>query len=113
MAPENEKPVPVRLVELTVTAVLPVEVSDTDCVAAVPTGSSPNLRLVLLKVSTGLEETPVPERLTKEGLPLWVLLEMLIEPLAAPATVGSKLTCRLNDWPELRIAGNMTPDSLN
>jgi len=70
VAPENVKPVPVRVAELTVTAVLPLEVSDTDWVAAVPTGSSPKFRLVLLNVSTGFGETPVPERLTEDVLPV-------------------------------------------
>lgn len=93
VAPEYVKPAPARLAELTVTAVLPVELSVSESVAGVFTGSSPKLRLVLLKVSTGWEETPVPERLTKElVLPLEELLEILSVPLAVLATVGWKLT---------------------
>jgi hypothetical protein len=107
VAPENVKPVPVRLAELTVTAVLPVEVSESDCVAAVPTGSSPKLRVVLLKVSTGSGEAPVPLRLTVLVLPLEELLEMLSVPLVALSTVGWKLTWTVIDWPGDKLAGKV------
>ena len=92
VAPENVKPAPVRLAALTVTADVPVEVRVTDCVSAVPTGSSPKLTLFVLKLSTGLGEIPEPLRLTVEVLPLLALLEIVIEPLAVPVTVGLKLT---------------------
>ena len=93
VAPETEKPTPVRLAALTVTGEVPVDVSVTGKLAAVPTGSSPKLKLVVLKLSTGLVElVPVPLRVTVNALPVDELLEMVIVPLAEPATVGSKLT---------------------
>lgn len=92
MAPENVKPAPVKLAALTVTADVPVDVSVTDCVTAVPSESFPKLKPFVLKVSTGWGEIPEPLRLTVEVLPLLALLEIVIEPLAVPVTVGWKLT---------------------
>ena len=37
----------------------------------------------------------------------------MIEPLATPVEVGSKLTCRLNDCPGLRVVGKVAPEDLN
>ena len=47
------KPVPVNVAELTVTAVVPVDVKVTDCVAAVFTSTLPNGTLVALMLSVG------------------------------------------------------------
>jgi hypothetical protein len=91
-APETLKPTPVRLSALTVTAELPVEVRVTGSVTGVPTGSSPKFKDVVLRESTGLEVVPVPVRLTVAVLPVDELLETVMVPLAAPATVGTKLT---------------------
>jgi hypothetical protein len=55
----------------------------------------------------------VPLRLTVVVAPVLALLEIAIEPLADPATVGVKLTCRLSDWPGLRVVGKPAPDILN
>ena len=92
VAPENVKPAPVRLAELTVTAELPVEVSVTGRVTGVPTGSLPKLKVVVLKERTALGEMPEPLRPIEIVLPLLALLEMVIEPLAVPVTVGLKVT---------------------
>ena len=96
VAPENENPAPVMDAPLTITGELPVELRVTGKVRGVPTGSSPKLRLVVLKVRTGFA-TPVPLRATEVVVPLEELLEMEIAPLAAPVTVGSKLTCKVTD----------------
>jgi hypothetical protein len=45
LAPETEKPVPLTVAELTVTAVVPVELKVIDCVVAVFTDTLPKLRL--------------------------------------------------------------------
>ena len=45
-------------------------------------------------------------------LPLPELLEIAVEPLAEPATVGLKLTWRLSDCPGLRVVGKLAPDKL-
>ena len=92
MAPESENPAPVMADALTVTAEVPVEVRVTDFVIGVPTASSPKPRLLVLKLTTRLEEVPEPLRVTVAVPPVLELLEMVIEPLAEPATVGLKLT---------------------
>lgn len=92
VAPEKLNPAPAMLAALTVTGDAPVDVRVTDSVSAVPTGSLPKLTLLVLKVRTGFALSPVPLRLTVNVLPVDELLEMVIVPLAAPATVGSNLT---------------------
>ena len=88
--PVMEKPVPARVVELTVNAAVPEEVSVRVCVALVLSVSLPKARVLELKVNCG--EVPVPLRVTVLVAPLDELLAMVMVPLAAPATVGSKLT---------------------
>ena len=92
VAPEKLNPAPVMLAALIVTGDVPVEVRVTDCVKAVPTGSLPKLRLLLLKVRTRFALTPVPLRLTIDVLPVDELLEIVIIPASAPVTFGPKLT---------------------
>ena len=53
LAPINEKPAPVTLPELTVTAAFPVEVNVTGCVITVPTATVPKFTLELLTLRTG------------------------------------------------------------
>ena len=57
VAPEKLNPVPVMLAALMVTGDVPVEERVTDCVKAVPTGSLPKFRLLLLKVRAGFAFT--------------------------------------------------------
>lgn len=90
VAPVNVNPVPEMLAPLTITGAVPDEVSVTGWLTVVPTGSLPKLTLLVLRVSCGL--VPVPVRLTVLVPPLDELLEIVIAPLAAPATVGSKVT---------------------
>lgn len=92
VAPEKLNPAPVILAALTVTGDVPVDVRVTDSVMVVPTGSLPKLRVLLLKARTGFALTPVPLRLMVNVLPVTALLEMASVPLAAPATMGAKLT---------------------
>jgi len=93
VAPENVKPAPVMLAELTVTGEVPVDVSVNCIVAGVPTGSSPKFKVAALRVNTGFVElTPAPLRLTVAELPTDELLEIVMVPFEAPATVGLKLT---------------------
>ncbi len=97
VAPVNVKPAPVIDALLTVTGDDPVEVRVTDSVTGVPIGSFPKLRLLLLSERTGFDAAPVPLSVTVVVLPAEELLEMVIDPVAAPATVGSKATCRVTD----------------
>jgi hypothetical protein len=53
LAPETEKPVPVRVAELMVTAAVPVEDSVIDCVVAAFTATLPKFRLEELMLSVG------------------------------------------------------------
>jgi hypothetical protein len=107
VAPEKVKPGPVILAALTVTGVVPVELSLSGCVKAVPTGSLPKFRLLLLKVRTG--SIPVPLRFTVSVLPVAALLDIVIFPLAVPAVFGSKLTCRTRVFPGLSVLGSVYP----
>ena len=65
-----EKPVPVMAAELSVTGVVPVEVSVTDCVDAVFTVTLPKLRLVEPIVNCAFAAVPVPPRDTTAVAPL-------------------------------------------
>ena len=55
----------------------------------------------------------MPLRVIVLVLPLVELLEMVIVPLAAPATVGSKLTCRFTDCPGFSVTGTVAPVIVN
>ena len=93
VAPEKLNPTPVNPAALTVTGEVPVEARVTDNVMGVLTGSLPKLKLVVLNVSMGLAGlVPVPLRLTVFVLPPDELLEIVMVPLATPATVGSNVT---------------------
>ena len=83
------KPAPVILAALTVTGVVPVEVSVNDCVEAVPSATLPKLTLALLIVSCGFVAVPVPLSATTAVPPVVELLLIVICPLAAPVDVGS------------------------
>lgn len=91
--PVIEKPVPVRVAELTVTATDPEEVNVSVCVKVVLSGSLPKASVAALRVSCDVDAAvPVPLRVTVLVVPLDELLEMVIVPVAAPVTVGSKVT---------------------
>lgn len=90
VAPEKEKPVPVKLAALTVTGAVPVEVRVTGSVTGVPTASFPKLMVVVLRVRVGL--VPVPLKFTVVVVLPVDELEMTTVPVAAPAAVGLKLT---------------------
>jgi len=54
----------------------------------------------------------VPLRLTVDVPPVEELLEKVMLPIAEPATVGEKLTCKVATCPGLRVRGNVAPDIL-
>jgi hypothetical protein len=58
-------------------------------------------------------DAPVPLRFTVLVLPVDELVEIVRVPLAAPATVGLKLTWSVMDWPGFSVAGNVGPDIEN
>jgi hypothetical protein len=87
------KPVPARPTELTVTAAVPDEVKVRVLVEVVFSVTLPKARVLALTVNCGVAAAvPVPLRLTRLVPPLEELLVIVMAPLAAPATVGSKLT---------------------
>jgi hypothetical protein len=90
VAPDIANPVPDNVAELTFTAAVPEEVNVSVLVEMVFKCTLPKANVLALNVSRG--ETPVPLRGTVLVLPLDELLEIVIVPLAAPATVASKLT---------------------
>ena len=72
-------PVPVIVAELTVTALVPVDVKVRVCVVGVFTAILPKFRLVLLTVNCELPAaTPVPLRVTEDVLPIVELLLIVI-----------------------------------
>jgi hypothetical protein len=111
--PEKVKPAPVMVAALTVTGEVPVEVRVTGRVTGLPTGSSPKFKPVELMVSTGLVGlVPVPLRLTTIRPLAYEVLTMWMAPLAAPATVGLKLTGSVMDCPGFIVTGSTCPDSV-
>lgn len=84
------KPVPESVAELTVTAAVPEAVSVSVWDDVVFTGTLPNAKV--LELTVNCDEMPVPLKVTFAVLPLEELLEIATVPLAAPATVGLKLT---------------------
>jgi hypothetical protein len=90
VAPDIVKPAPDSVAALTVTDAVPEEVKVRVLVEVVFRVTLPKANVLALTVK--FDETPVPLRLTVLVLPLDELLAMVIVPLAAPATVGSKLT---------------------
>jgi hypothetical protein len=91
--PESANPAPTGVAELTVSAAVPDEVKVRVLVEVVFRVTEPKARVLALTVSCGVAAAvPVPLRLTMLVLPPEELLEMAMLPLAAPATVGSKLT---------------------
>ena len=97
MAPEIEKPMPPTVNAVTVTGAVPDEFRVSDCVVVVfsitlPKASVPALRVNWGEVWAGVwAEVPLPLRLTIAVLLEDELLETVMVPLAAPATVGTKL----------------------
>ncbi len=55
---------------------------------------------------------PVPLRL-RDMEPIEQLLVSVMDPVAAPATVGSKVASSVADWPACRVRGKETPDMEN
>src|SRR5215472_14853187 len=93
VAPDNVNSAPASVTELTVTADVPEDVSVNESFEFVFRVTFPNASAPELTLKFGeLEEIPVPFSDTVLELPLDESLEMLILPLAVPATVGLKST---------------------
>lgn len=56
---------------------------------------------------------PVPERVTVLVPPDLASLDIVMVPVAAPATVGSKPTSRISDWPGFNAVGKVAPEIAN
>ena len=92
-AREIANPVPTNFTEFTPSAAVPEEVRVSVLVDVVFKFTFPKDMALALNVSCGLAAAvPEPVRETVLVLPLEELLEIVMVPLAAPATVGSKLT---------------------
>jgi len=76
VAPETEKPVPVTVAALTVTAAVPDEVRVTVCVVGVLTLTLPKLRLDALRLSVGMAAFSCSEK-------VWAALPALAVKVAA------------------------------
>jgi len=91
--PETLNPAPATLAELTVRAPVPEEVSVRVLVSVEFNVTLPNARALVLSVNCGVVAVvPDPLRATRIVLPVVELLEIARVPLAAPMTVGLKLT---------------------
>jgi hypothetical protein len=82
---ESVKPVPVTVAELTVTDVVPEEVSVTSCVEGVFSATLPNGTLVALMLSTGAADAMVSVNV---ALPVPPAFDALIVTVDVPAAVG-------------------------
>jgi len=92
-APEIVKPAPEMDAAVTVTGLVPVDVTVRVCVAEEPTATLPKLRLVALNDNCGVPGVvAVPLRLTTMA-PAEELLEIVIVPVSEPVAVGAKRTC--------------------
>lgn len=83
------KPVPETDAEFTVTAVVPVDVSVSDCVAEEFTLTLPKPNVVALNVSCGLAVVAVPLKDTAVVPPLAELLLIVRLPVSDPLAVGA------------------------
>ena len=91
-------PPPETVTELTVSAALPEEINMSALVEGVFTVTPPKLRELALSVNAGVAAVvPVPLRETVVVLPVEELLEIVIDPVAVPTAVGSKVTCTVTD----------------
>lgn len=98
MPPETANPAPERATEFTVNAALPEEVNVSDLAEVVFRFTFPKSRPLALSVSSGVAAAiPVPLSATVVVLPVEESLEIVIVPVVAPVTAGSKLTCNVTD----------------
>ena len=74
--PETVKPVPEIVSELIVTATVPVDVTVTDFVTAVPTATLPNDREVALGLNVGVAAFSCSEKLFDELFSLAVIVAL-------------------------------------
>jgi hypothetical protein len=94
--------------ELTVTGAAPEEVSVTDCVDEELTVTLPKLKVEALSVNCGVAAAvPVPLKATVAVLPLVELLLIESFPLAAPAAVGRKFSCKVTVWFGFSVTGKL------
>lgn len=90
MAATREKPVPETDAEFTVTAAVPDDVSDKDCIAEEPTVTLPKLRVLALNDNCGVvAAAPVPLNDTVDVPPLLELLLIVTLPVSDPLAVGA------------------------
>lgn len=107
-------PAPEIVGELTVRAVVPVEVSVSVWLVEPFTVTLPKLRLAELTVNCGFGAVvPVPLRVTIIVLPAAELLLIVNWPLAVPVSIGLNCTCRVSDWLGFSVAGRLPPTSEN
>lgn len=104
----NVKPAPLSLIPESCALALPVLVTVTGSIDALPVFTLPKLRLVVLNDSVSVAATPVPLSVTVAGEAL-ALLAMLMLPLSVPAAVGLNVTVACADWPAAMVAGVAMP----
>jgi hypothetical protein len=96
--PITSPPLPAAALNVTVQASLPDPVNE--------------LELQLSPLSAPAADCPVPLRLIAAVVGD-ALSETVTLPLAAPVTVGSKVTASVAVWPGFRVTGKDAPDMLN
>lgn len=67
----------------------------------------------LTEFSAPAVASPVPLRATVVVGLVVALLVIRIDPVAAPAVVGSKVTCNMAAWPGFRVTGKVAPVIVN
>lgn len=105
-------PVPVGVVPVIVTFEFPVFVIVTFWFAEAPTVTFPKLTLVGLADRVKVAAVPVPEKLTVVG-EFGALLTSDKLPVTLPAAVGPNVAVAVTAWPAERVAGVLSPLTLN
>jgi hypothetical protein len=101
------KPAPVILPELTVTGVVPDDVSVNVRVVAVFAATLPKLRLAALTVNCGFAAVPVPLKARTAVLPVVELLLIVSCPVKAPTVAGLNCTCNVKDCVGFKVTGKL------
>lgn len=112
VTPLEVNPAPVTFTAEIATLAFPVFVTDKLSELLLPVFRLPKFRLVVLKLSTRVDATPVPLSAIVSG-ELGELLVITTEPLTAPAAVGAKFTLNFALLPALIVSGALIPETLN
>jgi hypothetical protein len=105
------KPVPEMVTPETVTLLLPVFFTVSDCEVELPTASLPKLRLEEERDRVRVDEPPAPDRATFRGVLSAELLKVSA-PVKVPDVVGANATETVVVAPAERVLGMEIPEEL-